>query len=48
MQLTPSQRPSSIGPIPAPTVVGSSPALQRALKVAERLAAGDSKVLDHR
>ena len=45
MQLTPSPRPSSIGPIPAPTVVGSSPALQRALKVAGRLAAGDSKVL---
>ena len=45
MQLTPSSRPSSIGPIPAPTVVGSSPALQRALKVAGRLAAGDSKVL---
>src|SRR5688500_779898 len=45
MQLTPSQRPSTIGPIPAPTVVGSSPALHRALKVAERLAAGDSKVL---
>jgi transcriptional regulator with PAS, ATPase and Fis domain len=45
MQLTPSKSPSSIGPIPAPTVVGSSPALQRALKVAERLAAGDAKVL---
>ena len=45
MQLTPPNRPSSIGPIPAPTVVGSSPALQRALKVAERLAAGDAKVL---
>ena len=45
MQLTTPQRPSSIGPIPAPTVVGSSPALQRALKIAERLAAGDSKVL---
>ena len=45
MQLTPSPRPSSIGPIPAPTVVGSSPALHRALKVAGRLAAGDSKVL---
>jgi len=45
MQLTPSPRPSSIGPIPAPTVVGSSPALQRALNVAGRLAAGDSKVL---
>jgi transcriptional regulator with PAS, ATPase and Fis domain len=45
MQLTPSPRPSSIGPIPAPVVVGSSPALLRVLKIAERLAAGDSKVL---
>jgi transcriptional regulator with PAS, ATPase and Fis domain len=45
MHLTPSTRPSTIGPIPAPTVVGSSPALQRTLKVAERLATGDSKVL---
>ncbi len=38
-------RPSHIGPIPAPVVVGTSPALQRVLRVAERLAAGDSKVL---
>ena len=38
-------RPSQIGPIPAPVVVGTSPALQRVLRVAERLAAGDSKVL---
>jgi transcriptional regulator with PAS, ATPase and Fis domain len=45
MHLAPPARPSSIGPIPAPVVVGNSPALQRTLKVAERLAVGDSKVL---
>src|SRR5262245_24797601 len=38
-------RHSSLGPLPAPTVVGSSPALQRILHVATRLASGDSKVL---
>ena len=38
-------RPSSIGPLAAPVIVGSSPALQRVLHIAARLAAGDSKVL---
>src|SRR5215510_10384431 len=38
-------RHSSLGPLAAPTVVGSSPALQRVLHIASRLAAGDSKVL---
>jgi transcriptional regulator with PAS, ATPase and Fis domain len=38
-------RHSSLGPLEAPTVVGSSPALQRVLHIAARLAAGDSKVL---
>ena len=38
-------RPSSIGPLAAPVIVGSSPALERVLHVAVRLAAGDSKVL---
>src|SRR4029450_7121288 len=38
-------RPSSLGPLAAPTVVGSSPALQRVLHIAGRLASGDSKVL---
>jgi len=38
-------RPSSLGPLAAPTIVGSSPALQRVLHIASRLAAGDSKVL---
>ena len=38
-------RHSSLGPMAAPTVVGSSPALQRVLHIAARLAAGDSKVL---
>ena len=38
-------RVSSLGPIPAPDVVGASAALHRVLRVAERLAAGDSKVL---
>jgi len=36
---------SSLGPLAAPTIVGSSPALQRVLHIASRLAAGDSKVL---
>jgi transcriptional regulator with PAS, ATPase and Fis domain len=45
MLLAPSARPSSIGPIPAPVVVGSSPAWQRTLKLAARLAARESKVL---
>jgi transcriptional regulator with PAS, ATPase and Fis domain len=35
----------SIGPLAAPTIVGSSPALQRVLHIATRLAAGESKVL---
>src|SRR6188768_1551610 len=35
----------SIGHFEAPTIVGNSPALQRVLQVASRLAAGDSKVL---
>ena len=38
-------RHSSLGPLEAPTVVGNSPALQRVLHIAARLAAGDSKVL---
>ena len=38
-------RPASIGPITEPVIVGSSPALRRALRIAERLASGDSKVL---
>ena len=38
-------RPSSLGPLAAPTIVGSSPALQRILHIASRLATGDSKVL---
>jgi len=38
-------RPSSLGPLAAPTIVGSSAALRRILHVASRLAAGDSKVL---
>jgi len=38
-------RPLSIGPLAAPVVVGSSPALQRVLHIAARLATGDSKVL---
>jgi two-component system response regulator AtoC len=38
-------RHSSLGPLEAPTIVGSSPALQRVLHIASRLAAGDSKVL---
>jgi transcriptional regulator with PAS, ATPase and Fis domain len=38
-------RPSSLGALPAPTIVGSSPALKRVLHIASRLAAGDSKVL---
>ena len=38
-------RPPSLGPLAAPTIVGSSPALRRVLHVASRLAAGDSKVL---
>jgi len=38
-------RPSSLGPLAAPTIVGSSSALQRVLHIASRLAAGDSKVL---
>jgi transcriptional regulator with PAS, ATPase and Fis domain len=36
---------SSIGPLDAPVVVGSSPALLRVLHIAERLAANESKVL---
>ena len=40
-----STRHSSLGPMAAPTVVGSSPALQRVLHIAARLASGDSKVL---
>jgi transcriptional regulator with PAS, ATPase and Fis domain len=40
-----SSRVSGLGPISAPDVIGSSAALQRVLRVAERLAAGDSKVL---
>ncbi len=36
---------SSLGPIPAPDVVGSSLAMQRVMRVAQRLAAGNSKVL---
>src|SRR6476619_2664605 len=42
---TTSRPSSSLGPLAAPTIVGSSPALQRVLHVASRLAAGDSKVL---
>ena len=38
-------RPSSLGALAAPTIVGSSPALKRVLHIASRLAAGDSKVL---
>jgi transcriptional regulator with PAS, ATPase and Fis domain len=40
-----SPRPSSIGPLAAPIIVGTSPALQRVLHIAARLASGDSKVL---
>ena len=45
MHSSTSTRLSGLGPIPAPDVIGSSPALKRVLRVAERLAAGDSKVL---
>jgi transcriptional regulator with PAS, ATPase and Fis domain len=38
-------RPSSLGPLQAPTIVGSSAGLQRVLHIAARLASGDSKVL---
>jgi transcriptional regulator with PAS, ATPase and Fis domain len=38
-------RHSSLGPLAPPNVVGSSPALQRVLHIAARLASGDSKVL---
>ena len=45
MHSPPPSRVSNLGPIPAPDVIGASPALHRVLRVAERLAAGDSKVL---
>jgi len=45
MHSGPTSRPPSLGPLTAPTIVGNSPALQRVLHVAARLAAGDSKVL---
>jgi transcriptional regulator with PAS, ATPase and Fis domain len=45
MHATPSSRNATLGSISAPTIVGESPALQRVLRVAERLAAGDAKVL---
>jgi transcriptional regulator with PAS, ATPase and Fis domain len=38
-------RTESIGQLAAPVIVGGSPALQRVLHIASRLAAGDSKVL---
>jgi transcriptional regulator with PAS, ATPase and Fis domain len=45
MHSGPTSRPPSLGPLAPPIIVGSSPALQRVLHVAMRLAAGDSKVL---